>query len=306
MDCDDNAEEWTEGADCAPSDPAIHAGASDDIPPFIGDGVDQNCDGMETCYADSDNDGEADAAGGTIYSADLDCTDPGESASTGLDCDDSDPSVYTGASEVTADGVDQNCNGLESCYKDDDGDTFAGSNTAEIDAVGGEMQLTPNTGTHEGPTKPGWGNKGYRFTTLTEFSIDGVAWLMTLPVGGYVEAKVYDTTGTVLATGTQTFGDGTEQWYRSDINFDFASGVEYTIDLYTNRADSALMYRRDSPTYGYSLNGLVTDLTHYSSGQSGDDCPDAIVVGSRPFTGVESQLGFSLLFIRPMAGKAVV
>jgi hypothetical protein len=39
-----------------------------------------------------------------------------------LDCDDTSDSVYPGAPELAADGVDQNCDGTELCYDDSDGD----------------------------------------------------------------------------------------------------------------------------------------------------------------------------------------
>jgi hypothetical protein len=41
-----------------------------------------------------------------------------------FDCDDDDPTVYTGAEELPADGVDQDCDGLELCYADEDLDGY--------------------------------------------------------------------------------------------------------------------------------------------------------------------------------------
>ena len=42
------------------------------------------------------------------------------------DCDDDSPSTYPGAQEVSNDGVDQDCNGVDTirCYVDDDGDGY--------------------------------------------------------------------------------------------------------------------------------------------------------------------------------------
>jgi len=45
-------------------------------------------------------------------------------APCGEDCDDTDPSIHPGAAEVLADGVDQDCDGTETCYADGDGDGF--------------------------------------------------------------------------------------------------------------------------------------------------------------------------------------
>src|SRR5690606_20431103 len=42
------------GGDCHDYNPFIHPGALE----FPGDGVDQNCDGLEACFVDADGDGE--------------------------------------------------------------------------------------------------------------------------------------------------------------------------------------------------------------------------------------------------------
>lgn len=53
----------------------------------VGDGVDENCDNAETCYADADADHFR--TGSTRASGDVDCADPGEAPNTaGRDCDD--------------------------------------------------------------------------------------------------------------------------------------------------------------------------------------------------------------------------
>ncbi len=77
----------TDAADCGPQDPSIHPGAAD----FFGDGVDDNCDGVDG--NDFDGDGYAGAGGG--------------------DCDDTDGSIHPGAIEQPYDGVDDNCDELE-------------------------------------------------------------------------------------------------------------------------------------------------------------------------------------------------
>ena len=46
------------------------------------------------------------------------------------DCDDSDPNVYPGASEQLNDGIDQDCDGLELCPIDADGDGFGDADGA--------------------------------------------------------------------------------------------------------------------------------------------------------------------------------
>ena len=106
--------------DVPPAGANIYPGA----PEIVGNGIDENCDGAEGCYVDIDLDGH----GRNVLTAsvNLDCSDPGVSV-VNDDCDDSagnGPAIYPGAPEITNDGVDQDCDGLEDCYRDADGDSF--------------------------------------------------------------------------------------------------------------------------------------------------------------------------------------
>jgi hypothetical protein len=89
---------------------------------IVGDGVDNDCDGFELCYADGDVDGFG-AAMPVESAGDVDCTDPGEAAEAG-DCDDSDSTFRPNVAEIAADGADQNCDDIEVCYVDVDGDGY--------------------------------------------------------------------------------------------------------------------------------------------------------------------------------------
>jgi hypothetical protein len=115
----DGAGEATSAAalDCDDGDATIYDGA----PEVMGDGVDQDCEGGDTCARDADGDGHGTAE--TVASRDLDCADGGEAA-TADDCDDGAAGVYPGAEEEPADEVDQDCDGGERCYRDDDGDGY--------------------------------------------------------------------------------------------------------------------------------------------------------------------------------------
>ncbi|HKQ48930.1 MAG TPA: putative metal-binding motif-containing protein [Phycisphaerae bacterium] len=111
-------------ADCNDAEPTIHPGAVE----TVGDGVDQDCSGGETCFGDSDTDGFGSVT--TVASVDNDCTDTGESANDD-DCDDGDDTIHPGATEIVGDGIDQDCNGSDSisCFVDGDGDTFGSAGT---------------------------------------------------------------------------------------------------------------------------------------------------------------------------------
>ncbi|HMV69020.1 MAG TPA: MopE-related protein, partial [Myxococcota bacterium] len=111
--------------DCDDASAAIKPTATE-IP---GDGVDQDCDGTESCYADRDDDGYRPNPTALVPTADLDCDDPGEALSTDptTDCDDTNPEIRPGVFELAGDEVDQNCDGRESCFDDDDDDGFLDS-----------------------------------------------------------------------------------------------------------------------------------------------------------------------------------
>ena len=96
----------------------------------ICDGLDNDCDGavdddddlvvgQSVSYTDSDGDGYGDAS--TEITS---CEVPSSNADNGDDCNDGDATVNPMAEEIGADGLDQNCDGIEWCYEDADADGY--------------------------------------------------------------------------------------------------------------------------------------------------------------------------------------
>jgi MYXO-CTERM domain-containing protein len=120
------------GGDCDDDDDAIHPDAEE----IVADGVDQDCDALEICYEDGDDDGFRTDV--TTVSSDLACAGPGlalGSAADG-DCDDDDDLTFPGADELVADGKDQSCDGEELCYRDADADGWRTTSASTTGVLG--------------------------------------------------------------------------------------------------------------------------------------------------------------------------
>lgn len=135
--------------DCNDTDGGVRPGAAE----LAGDGTDQDCDGQEVCFVDSDGDGFRVAA--TVLSADNDCSDGGEAAAGAPagDCDDGNVLVNPGRPEV-CNGADDNCDGAT-----DEGGVCSGtpccfSGTCEGVCGGARLAADGSCG-----TPVGWGEE---------------------------------------------------------------------------------------------------------------------------------------------------
>ena len=120
--------------DCDDSSATVYPGAAE----VVDNGIDEDCDGGEACYADLDDDGFREMTGALMTSADLDCVDLGEGRmiDPATDCDDNDENVNPIATEIVADGIDSNCDTTEICYVDGDNDGYrddSGSTVSSAD-----------------------------------------------------------------------------------------------------------------------------------------------------------------------------
>ena len=119
---DHDGDGFAAALDCDDERPDVFPGATEEV----ADGVDQDCDGHELCYADDDHDG----FGGVEVVAVVgeDCDVPRNfTSSVSTDCNDFEAWVNPAADEHPADGVDQDCDGLEHCFIDADRDGWGAS-----------------------------------------------------------------------------------------------------------------------------------------------------------------------------------
>ncbi|HJN76474.1 MAG TPA: MopE-related protein [Myxococcota bacterium] len=117
------------GDDCDDTDATSWPGAEE-----ICDEADNDCDGdvdedvTMTYWADLDEDGYGDSDVPTEA-----CDLPTGFAEVDGDCDDGEATVYPGAEEVVADGIDQDCDSGDTCYTDGDGDDYGSGTTTSTD-----------------------------------------------------------------------------------------------------------------------------------------------------------------------------
>jgi hypothetical protein len=132
-DCADPGEAL-DATDCADDDADVWPGQVE----LVDDGVDQDCSGTDTVTCLEDGDGDGHGSDVELLAEDGDCAGAGEVLpADGGDCDDGDADVWPGAPELLDDGIDQDCNGVDSilCGEDLDGDGYGGSGVAEhVDA----------------------------------------------------------------------------------------------------------------------------------------------------------------------------
>jgi hypothetical protein len=134
MDCSDPGES-TVFSDCDDAYATINPGAAevcdssnaDEDCDGLADDADPSATGQSTFYADSDGDGY----GGPTAAAAASCDPQTGFVATSTDCDDATSQVHPGAAEIVADDIDQDCDSVDSCYADADGDDHGGSDVVD-------------------------------------------------------------------------------------------------------------------------------------------------------------------------------
>jgi hypothetical protein len=110
------------GGDCDDGDASVNPDGEE----TAADGIDGNCDGVEQCYVDADNDGYRTMDGAIVDSEAIDCDGDGVAGSDApdTDCDDTNGAVHPDIGEAIGDELDSDCDGFELCYVDADNDGY--------------------------------------------------------------------------------------------------------------------------------------------------------------------------------------
>lgn len=109
----------------------------------------------------------------------------------------------------------------------------AAAATIELTPAGDEICCDPSD----------YAIRGYRFTVSEGFSAYGVEWLIELPAGASIAARVRGPADELLLEGPPTVGDGTEQWYRAEFEYTFEVGQTYDVLVYVAAPNEALFRR---------------------------------------------------------------
>jgi hypothetical protein len=262
--------------DCDDSDSGDYPGATE----IVGNSDDESCDGTEICFDDDDDDGYLDSSGDTRSSSDTDCYDPfeGELGDPTTDCDDGAASVYPGAPETVADGIDQDCSGGDTCYADGDGDTYGTSSTVVsanlLCTDSGESLYSTDCDDSSASAYPG----------ATETVADGIDQDCSGGDTCYADGDgdSYGTTATVVS-GNLSCTDSGESLYSTDCDDSSASAYPGATETVADGIDQdcsggdTCYTDSDGDGYGSSVLLVSTNLSCGDAGEADDqlDCDDS-------------------------------
>jgi hypothetical protein len=127
------------------------------------------------------------------------------------------------------------------------------------------VELTPTTGTLSNNTAY-WATKGYRITPSSTVDLIAFEWWINHPSANWLAARLYNNVGTLLASGTQIYGAGYEDWHRSDISYTLVAGQTYYLVFYTTAPSTAMMDYKSSPSMPFDVSPWFTNVESRSTG----------------------------------------
>ena len=222
------------------------------------DGVADGCDvcagGDDTLDADNDEvPNDCDVCPGFDDSVDPDA----DGVADGCDvCPGFDDAVDSDVDGV-ADGCDV-CPGFDDAVDIDNDGIPDGCDESLID-------LTPATGSLVATDAPYWASKGYLLTASQTVNVTGFEWWVNLPSAATISARIYNSAGTLVASGAAVAGQNTEQWYRSIISYTLAAGQTYTISMYHSASSTGTFDRRNDATQGFAVSPYATNVNSRSN-----------------------------------------
>ncbi|MCB9792355.1 MAG: hypothetical protein H6741_06470 [Alphaproteobacteria bacterium] len=132
--------EGATGSDCLDSDALANPGAGE----RCSTDYDDDCDGQvnevgavdgSAWYLDADGDGYGEDTSTARMQCEADSAS-GYTTQDNTDCDDGEASTFPGAPEVVADSIDQDCDSVDDCYQDSDGDGYGSATVVTGVALG--------------------------------------------------------------------------------------------------------------------------------------------------------------------------
>ena len=170
----------------------------------------------------------------------------------------------------------QNDAGEPSSDADADTDTDSDSDSdSDPDQPTVLIDLTPPTGEPggDGGAATTW---GYHFVPTSDLHVVAVETFASFHEFSDVHAKICDEQGNLLAEGSTVNGDGTEQWYRSEVDFVLHDGETYSISFYNDYLPHAEINFKASPDQPFAVGEVMTDVYAVSvwSGDAEGGCPD--------------------------------
>jgi MYXO-CTERM domain-containing protein len=304
---DADADGFAACEECDDGDATVFPGAIE----AAGDGVDQDCDGAETCYLDLDDDGYRPDTTSTVASTNIACNAAGEAVGTdgSDDCDDADATINPSATELAGDEVDQDCDSTEYCLVDGDGDGYRADGGAVVasadtlcDGTGEALGGAPSGDCDDADTAFHPGAAEDDCADPTDYNCDGASGYADADADGFAACEECDDASSAVHPEADEVCNGADDDCDGTIDQDATDATTWYADAdgdgFTD--PSAPTEACDAPD-GYAAptdeDCDDADATRFPGGDDlpddgvDQDCDGEDAVGADPDTGVIEDTG---------------